>query len=136
MENIKWGNIASLGVGSVGIVINKVWGGSDAMFLALIGFMTLDFLGGLICGFKKCELSSRKAYIGITQKKMMVLIMVAMSVIVDEIVGSGGATRSLTIFYYIGMEGLSLLETASSLGLPIPGGLKRALVQLNEEVSK
>lgn len=130
---MKWSNITSICVGSVGVFINHVWGGLDTMFVSLVGFMVLDFITALVCGYKYCELDSRIAYLGITRKKMMILIMVAVSVIIDRILNADGVTRSLVIFYYISMEGLSLLETASKLNFPIPEEIKRALAQLNNK---
>lgn len=122
-----------MGAGVIGICINYVWGGLDAMLTALIGLMILDFIAGVLCGSKAKCLNSKTAYLGITQKKMMILIMVAVAVIVDSLVNTDGTVRSLVIFYYISMEGISILENAGKLGFPIPEKLKDILVQLQEE---
>lgn len=94
--------------------------------------MILDFLAGILCGAKHKELDSRVAYFGITKKKMMILMMVTISVLADNITGNTGSFRSITIFYYISMEGLSIIETAGKLGVPIPPKLKEMFIQLQK----
>lgn len=102
------------------------------MFIALLTFMGLDFVMGIICGGKNKELDSEKAYLGITRKKMMILIMVAVSVVIDRLLNTPGTTRSLVIFYYFAMEGISILENAARLDFPIPDRLRDILMQLKD----
>lgn len=132
-ENMKWDKYVSMITAALGAIVNYLWGGPDVMFTALISFMALDFIMGLLCGGKKKELDSGKAYIGITQKKMMILIMVAMSAIVDKLLNTPGITRSLVIFYYISMEGISIMENAAKLDFPVPQKLKDILLQLKDK---
>lgn len=130
---MKWDKYFSLGAGGLGICINYLWGGLDTMLTALIGLMALDFLSGLLVGGKRKEIDSEVAYTGITKKKMMILIMVAVSVIVDRLINTDGAIRSLVIFFYISMEGISILENAGKLGFRYPDKLKDILVQLQDK---
>ena len=103
------------------------------MLTALLGLMVLDFIAGLLCGSKAKRLNSETAYDGITRKKMMILVMVSVGVIVDRVVGTDGTVRSLVIFYYISMEGISITENAGKLGFPMPKKLIDILAQLQDE---
>lgn len=122
-----------VGIAGAGGVINYLWGGLDTMFIALLTVMALDFITGIICGGKAKQLDSQRAYIGITKKKMMILIMIAVSVVVDRMLNTPGVTRSLVIFYYFAMEGISIMENAALLGFPIPPKLRDILLQLQEK---
>ena len=130
---MKWDKYLSLGTAGAGGIISYLWGGLDTMFIALLSFMGLDFITGIICGGKEKGLDSNKAYIGITKKKMMILVMVAVSVIVDRLLNTEGVTRSLVIFYYVSMEGISIMENAARLDFPIPEKLKDLLLQLQDK---
>lgn len=129
----KWDKYLGVGIAGAGGVINYLWGGLDTMFIALLTVMALDFITGIICGGKAKQLDSQRAYIGITKKKMMILIMIAVSVVVDRMLNTPGVTRSLVIFYYFAMEGISIMENAALLDFPIPPKLKDLLLQLQEK---
>ncbi len=130
---MKWDKYLSAGIAGAGGVVNYLWGGLDTMFIALLSVMALDFVTGILVGGKTRELDSQKAYLGITRKKMMILIMVAVSVVVDRLLNTDGTTRSLVIFYYFAIEGISIMENAALLDFPIPNKLKDILLQLQEK---
>ncbi|HZK34819.1 MAG TPA: phage holin family protein [Bacillota bacterium] len=130
---MKWDKTVSVIIAALGAGVNYLWGGLDIMFIALLIFMALDFIAGIFCGIKGKELDSQKAYKGITLKKMMILIMVAVGVTIDRVLHLNGTTRSLVIFYYFAMEGISILENAAKLELPVPPKLKSILAQLQDE---
>lgn len=123
----------SLGIGGLGLLVNYLWGGLDTMLQVLFTMMVLDFIAGILCGVKNKELDSERAYLGITKKKMMILIMVAVAVNLDNLFGTDESARTIAIFYYIGMEGLSIIENAGKLGFPIPKKFKALFVQLQED---
>lgn len=129
---MKWDKYLSVGVAGVGICVNYVWGGLDTMMIALLTLMVLDFLAGVLCGARYHELDSNRAYLGITRKKMMILVMVAVAVVVDDLLNLDGTVRSIAIFYYVSMEGLSIIENAGKLGFPVPDSLKEKFLQLKE----
>lgn len=129
---MKWDSILSGIIGMGGVLISYLWGGLDTMLTVLISLMFWDFIMGLLTGGKNKELNSEKAFIGITKKKMVILIMVAVSVQVDMFLGLDGSARSLTIYYYVSMEGLSIFENAGKLGFPLPPKLKEMFAQLQE----
>ncbi len=130
---MKWDKYVSMAIATSGAIINYLWGGLDVMFIALLTFMALDFVTGIICGIKKGELDSHRAYLGITRKKMMILIMVAVAVVLDRLLNMPETARVLVIYYYIAMEGISILENAAKLDFPVPPKLKAILAQLQDK---
>ena len=99
--------------------------------LALIVFMVLDYITGLMCAVIDKKLSSAVGFKGIC-KKVLILMLVGVANVVDiHIVGTGSALRSAVICFYLSNEGLSLLENAAHIGLPIPDKMKDVLAQLH-----
>lgn len=121
-----------------GAVIGFLLGGMDGMLIALMVFMVIDYLSGCMAAVSKKELSSEIGFRGIC-KKVLILALVGVANIVDnQIIGSGTALRTATIFFYLANEGISILENAGRLGLPLPKKLRQVLKQLNsdeEEIS-
>lgn len=111
-------------------------GGCDGLLIALLIFMTVDYITGVMCAINDKRLSSEVGFKGIA-KKVMILLLVGIAHILDVVViGSVGVLRTAVIFYYISNEGISLLENAGHLGLPIPGRLKDVLEQLHDRSEK
>lgn len=108
-------------------------GGIDGFMYALISMVLLDYLTGVMCAILEKRLSSSIGYRGIF-KKLSIFIMVAVAHIIDDqIIGDGSVLRTAVIFFYCANEGISLLENASKIGLPIPEKIKEVLVKLNEQ---
>ena len=106
-------------------------GGADGLLIALVVFMALDYITGLMCAIIDKKLSSTIGFKGIC-KKVLILVLVGMANIVDiYVVGDGNVLRGAVICFYLSNEGLSLLENATYIGLPIPDKLKEVLVQLH-----
>ena len=121
---------------AIGASIGYFIGGVDAMMEALLLFMALDYLTGVMCAVLDKRLSSAVGFRGIF-KKMMILILAGTAHIVDaQIIGSGDAIRSAVICFMLCNEGLSILENAGHIGIPIPPPLKAALVQLQKTDDK
>lgn len=111
-------------------------GGMDGMLIALIVFMALDYITGLMCAIVDKDLSSAVGFKGIC-KKVLILMLVGVANIVDvHVVGTGSALRGAVICFYLSNEGLSLLENAGHIGLPIPDKLKDILAQLHKRDDK
>ncbi len=111
-------------------------GGLDGLLIALIIFMALDYVTGIMCAVLDKTLSSRVGFRGIF-KKALILIMVGIANVVDvHVVGTGSALRGAVICFYLSNEGLSLLENAAYIGLPIPEKLKDILAQLHHRDKK
>ena len=106
-------------------------GGMDGLMIALIVMMTLDYISGVMCAIIDKKLSSAVGFKGIC-KKVFILMLVGVANVVDiHIVGTGSALRSAVICFYLSNEGLSLLENAAHIGLPIPDKMKDVLAQLH-----
>ncbi len=111
-------------------------GGWDGLIVALLVFMFVDYITGLMCAVSNRTLSSSVGFIGIC-RKILILILMGVGHILDVVVlGEVGILRSAVIFYYLSNEGLSILENSARLGLPIPKKLKDALEQLKKESEK
>ena len=114
-----------------GTLIVELLGGWDMAIYVLLLFMVIDYLTGIMRAIKDKELSSAIGINGIF-KKMMILCIIAVAVGIDDITGTDGAIRMLAILFYAGMEGISILENAARLGVPVPDKLKDVLLQLKE----
>ena len=103
----------------------------DGLMIALIIFMVLDYITGLMCAVIDKKLSSAVGFKGIC-KKVLILMLVGVAHIVDlHVVGTGDALRSAVVCFYLSNESVSMLENAAHLGLPIPEKLKSVLAQLH-----
>ena len=106
-------------------------GGVDGLMTALLIFMALDYITGLMCAIADKKLSSAVGFRGIC-KKVLILMLVGVAHIVDlHVVGTGDALRSAVVCFYLSNESVSMLENAAHLGLPIPEKLKSVLAQLH-----
>lgn len=110
-------------------------GGWDGMLIALLAFMVIDYVTGILCAIADKKLSSAVGFRGIC-KKVLIILLVGVAHIVDErVIGSGSTLRGAVICFYLSNEGLSLLENAAHLGLPIPEKLKAILAQLHDRTT-
>ena len=121
---------------AIGGWIGYFLGGKDGMLIALAVFMALDYLTGLMCAIMDKKLSSAVGFKGIC-KKVLILMLVGVANILDvHVVGQGSALRGAVIAFYLSNEGLSLLENAAYIGLPIPDKLREILEQLHNREDK
>ncbi|WP_039232440.1 phage holin family protein, partial [Clostridium novyi] len=111
--------------------VNHFLGGWDTILQTLMLLMMLDYITGIICAGKDKSLSSSAGFKGLC-KKIIILIIVGVGVSVDNATGANGMIRSMLIFFYASMEGISILENATRAGVPVPKQLKETLVQLRE----
>ena len=108
-------------------------GGMDGLMIALIVMMTLDYISGVMCAIIDKKLSSTVGFKGVC-KKVFILMLVGVAHIIDlHVVGTGSALRGAVICFYMSNEGLSLLENAAHVGLPIPDKMKDILSQLHDK---
>lgn len=106
-------------------------GGADGFLYALIAFVAVDYLTGVMCAIADKKLSSEIGAKGVF-KKVLIFVLVGVGNVIDSLVlGDGGAIRTTVIFFYLSNEGVSLLENAGHLGLPIPDKLRDVLAQLH-----
>ena len=117
---------------SIGGCIGYFMGGCDGLIYALIAFVVVDYITGFMCAIIDKRLSSEIGFKGICEK-MLIFILVGLANILDtQVIGTGCVLRTAVIFFYISNEGVSLLENAAHLGLPIPSKLKDILKQLHD----
>ena len=111
-------------------------GGCDGLLYALLAFVVIDYLTGVLCAIADQKLSSAIGFRGIC-KKVVIFVLVGVAHILDtQIIGSGSILRTAVIFFYLSHEGVSLLENASHLGLPIPTKIKDVLKQLHDRAEE
>ena len=103
----------------------------DGLMIALIIFMVLDYITGLMCAIVDKKLSSAVGFKGICKKVLILMLVCVANVVNIHIVGTGSALRSAVICFYLSNEGLSLLENADHIGMPIPDKMKDVLAQLH-----
>ena len=130
-----WAKI-QIAITALGGWIGYFLGGMDGLMIALLIFMGLDYITGVMCAIIDKKLSSAVGFKGIC-KKVLILMLVGLANIVDlHVIGNGSALRGAVIAFYLSNEGLSLLENAAYIGLPIPEKLKDVLTQLHHRDEK
>ena len=129
-------NTIQLIFAAVGGWLGYFLGGCDGLLYALIAFVVIDYITGVMCAISDKTLSSEVGFKGIC-KKVLIMMLVGVAHIVDlHVVGTGQALRSAVICFYLSNEGVSVLENAGHLGLPIPEKLKDILAQLHNRSDK
>ncbi|MFA6931972.1 MAG: phage holin family protein [Lentisphaeria bacterium] len=116
--------------------ITWIFGGWDILMCVLVTLMAIDYITGLMVAFETKTLSSSIGLKGLF-KKLAELFVVMTAVQIDLATGQGGAYfKNIVCLLFIANEGLSLLENAGNLGVPIPEALKKALKQIGYAESK
>lgn len=119
--------------GAVGAVLGFMYGEVTGLFWALIAFMALDYITGVVVAIIEKRLSSEVGFRGLA-KKFLILVFVAVGHIADTyILGGTPAAMSAVMLFYMANEGISIIENAAALGLPVPKKLKDIMVQLKKE---
>ena len=111
-------------------------GGCDGLLIALLAFVVIDYITGVMCAVVNKKLSSAVGFKGIL-KKILIFALVGVGHILDTmVIGTGSVLRTAVIFFYLSNEGISLIENAGHLGVPIPAKLKAVLEQLHDRSEK
>lgn len=119
--------------GAVGAVLGFMYGEVTGLFWALIAFMALDYITGVIVAVIEKRLSSEVGFRGLA-KKFLILVFVAVGHIADTyILGGTPAAMSAVMLFYIANEGISIIENAASLGLPVPKKLTSIMEQIKNK---
>ena len=125
-------NTIQLIFSAVGGWLGYFLGGCDGLLYALIAFVVIDYITGVMCAIINRELSSAVGFKGIFRKVLIFLLVGIANIIDVQVIGTGAVVRTAVIFFYISNEGVSLLENAGHLGLPIPEKIKTVLEQLHD----
>ncbi len=121
---------------AVGGWLGYFLGGCDGLLYTLLAFVVLDYLTGIMCAIVDKKLSSEIGFKGIF-KKVLIFVLVGVGHLLDvQVLGEVGILRTAVIFFYLSNEGVSLIENAAHLGLPIPEKLKAVLEQLHDRAEK
>lgn len=129
---MKFDTIIKTVSGVISAVIGFLFGEITGLFIAIIALMALDYITGVLCGIAAKKLSSETGFKGLV-KKLMILVIIAVAHLVDYyIIGTGSALMTAVILFFAANEGISILENAAMLGLPIPKKLRDILEQLKE----
>lgn len=125
-------NMIQLVITAIGGWLGYFLGGCDGLLIALVVFVVADYITGVMCAVIDKKLSSEVGFRGIC-RKVFIFILVGIANILDvHVIGTGSVLRTAVIFFYISNEGVSLLENAGHLGLPIPEKLRLVLKQLHD----
>ena len=129
-------NVIQLIFTAVGGWLGWFLGGCDGLLYVLIAFVVIDYITGIMCAFVDKKLSSAVGFKGIC-KKVLIFALVGGGHILDlYVIGTGSVLRTAVIFFYLSNEGVSLIENAAYLGLPVPKKLKDVLEQLHKRSEK
>lgn len=129
-------NTLQLIFAAIGGWLGYYLGGFDGLLYALIAFVICDYVTGMMCAVSDKKLSSEVGFKGIA-KKVVIFILVAVANIIDtNVITQGAILRTAVISFYLSNEGLSLVENATHLGLPVPDKLKAVLAQLHDRAEK
>ena len=125
-------NTIQLVFAAVGGWLGYFLGGCDGLLYALIAFVAIDYITGVMCAISDKTLSSEVGFRGIC-RKVLIFLLVGIGNIIDvQVLGSPGVLRTAVIFFYLSNEGVSLMENAAHLGLPVPDAIKTVLEQLHD----
>ena len=133
--DLIWTKI-QMAITAIGGWIGWFLGGVDGMLVALIVLMALDYISGVMCAIEDKTQSSAIGVKGIATKVLIVLLVGVANMLDVNVVGGGAILRGAVICFYLSNEGLSLLENAAYLGLPVPEKLKEVLSQLHHRDEK
>ena len=121
---------------AVGGWLGYFLGGCDGLLYALLIFVIIDYLSGVMCAINDKKLSSAVGFRGIC-RKILIFILVGLAHILDvHVLGETGVLRTAVVFFFLANDGLSILENSAHLGLPIPEQLKDVLEQIHNRAEK
>lgn len=129
-------NTVQLVFAAIGGWLGYFLGGCDGLLIALVVFVVVDYITGVMCAIADHKLSSAVGFKGICRKVLIFLLVGIANILDVQVIGTGSVLRTAVIFFYISNEGVSLVENAAHLGLPVPDKLKDVLEQLHDRDGK
>lgn len=125
-------NTIQVVIAGIGGWLGYFLGGCDGLLIALVVFVVVDYITGVMCAVADKKLSSEVGFKGICRKVLIFLLVGIANILDVQVIGTGSVLRTAVIFFYISNEGISLTENVAHLGLPIPEKLKVVLEQLHD----
>ena len=129
-------NVIQMVITAIGGWLGYFLGGCDGLLYALMAFVVIDYITGVMCAINDRKLSSEVGFRGICRKVLIFLLVGIANVLDVQVIGTGSVLRTAVIFFYLSNEGVSLLENAAHLGLPVPDAIKTVLEQLHDRSEK
>lgn len=129
-------NVIQLIFSALGGWLGYFLGGCDGLLYTLLAFTAMDYITGVMCAVNDHTLSSEVGFRGICRKVLIFMLVGIANILDADIIGTGSVLRTAVIFFYISNEGVSLLENAAHLGLPVPEKIKTVLEQLHDRAEK
>ena len=129
-------NVIQLIFSALGGWLGYFLGGCDGLLYTLLAFTAMDYITGVMCAVNDKTLSSEVGFRDICRKVMIFMLVGIANILDTDVVGTGCVLRTAVIFFYISNEGVSLLENAAHLGLPVPEKIKAVLEQLHDRAEK
>ena len=129
-------NTAQIIFAAIGGWLRYFLGGCDGLLIALVVFVAVDYVTGVMCAISDKKLSSEVGFKGICRKVLIFLLVGIANILDVQVIGTGSVLRTAVIFFYLSNEGVSLLENAAHLGLPVPEKMKEILEQLHDRAEK
>ena len=126
-------NTIQLVFAGIGGWLGYFLGGCDGLLYALLAFVVIDYITGVMCAISDHTLSSEVGFCGICRKVLIFLLVGIANILDVQVIGSGSVLRTAIIFFYISNESISIIENAVNIGLPVPKKLKDVLDQLKGE---
>ena len=125
-------NVIQMVFAAIGGWLGWFLGGCDGLLIALVVFVVIDYVTGVMCAVSDKKLSSEVGFKGICRKVLIFLLVGIANILDVQVIGTGSVLRTAVIFFYLSNEGVSLLENAAHLGLPVPEKMKDILAQLHD----
>lgn len=129
-------NVIQLIFSALGGWLGYFLGGCDGLLYTLLAFTAMGYITGVMCAVNDHTLSSEVGFRGICRKVLIFMLVGIANILDADVVGTGSVLRTAVIFFYISNEGVSLLENAAHLGLPVPEKIKTVLEQLHDRAEK
>ena len=129
-------NVIQAAFAAVGAWLGYFLGGNDGLLYALLVFVIVDYITGVMCAIEDRKLSSAVGFRGLCRKVLTFLLVGIAQVLDVHVLNQPGVLRTAVIFWAIANNGLSILENAAHLGLPVPEQLKQVLEQLHNRDQK
>ena len=127
LMNLRWWSAC------IGVLVGEFLGDFDHLLYALVVFIAVDYITGIFCAVLDKNLSSEIGFQGIVRKVAIFLLVGVANVLDVHIIGSGCVLRSAVIFFYISNEGISIIENAARMGLPVPQKLQDMMHSLKDQ---
>ena len=125
---VQIGSITS----AIGAMMTYFIGWDDAME-ALLVLMVIDYATGLLAAYicPTLKLNSQRGFRGIC-KKIMIILLIVLAHELEKATGVP-AVQSVVVWFFVGNEGLSIIENSAKAGVPVPEKLRKTLEQLSSE---